>query len=547
MIDLRYGRDCLEVLREMPSESVHVVCTSPPYFRLRRYLPAVHPDAAKEIGTEDSLDAFVANLVTVFGEVRRVLHKTGTLWVNLSDSYNSGTQFNHHQSALGKSPRYSEQPSERSDKKWGGHRQMIAGIKPKSLCMIPWRFAIAMQEQGWYVRDVVAWTKPSPMPESVTDRCTRSWEPIFMFAKSAHYFADMEAVKELAARPGDTQTFGGDKARQGEIDEDDPRYRNGSEQWGRDHTCEATANLRNVWGIDDESALLQWLLSLEGGEDLVERFLVEQQNRRNIWRLSAEAFKGQHFAAFPRSLPERCIKIGTSAKGCCPHCLAPWRRITERTKLKRSRPNDLTKRTGEGGTGNHCANTVAGVDVKTVGWEPTCTCGAPDGFRQDDFEVIESPTGERAGEDPSLETGRAGMNRPRGDGEGTRPMTRYEQRQYAKQLKASPHREDMASEAHEAFAHYVRTDKSGARPIPHDLLERWIGRGWLERIAVPEWIPPEPIACRVLDPFSGSGTTGEVAFHLGRDYIGIDLSSEYLPLARERCGGLFVTTGGAGK
>ena len=154
------------------------------------------------------------------------------------------------------------------------------------------------------------------------------------------------------------------------------------------------------------------------------------------------------------------------------------------------------------------------------------------------MEFIESPTGERAGADPTLATGRAGMNRPRGDNEGVRRITRYEQRQYSSQLVHSPHRKEMEAEVGKTtFAHYVRVDSSGARPIPEAKLQEWIDRGWLERVTVPTVTPIDPVRCTVLDPFSGSGTTGMVALREGRNYIGIDINPDYLPLAQKRITG----------
>jgi len=149
----------------------------------------------------------------------------------------------------------------------------------------------------------------------------------------------------------------------------------------------------------------------------------------------------------------------------------------------------------------------------------------PAGNRCDCAEVIETPIGDGGGVDPTLTTGRAGFNRERGD-EGARPITRGAQRDYATQLRASPHRASMSAEAGPAFEHYVRTDRSGARPPAQALLDDWTARGWLV----------EPVACRcadapgdiVLDPFNGSGTTGAVALRLGRRYVGLDLSREYL-------------------
>jgi hypothetical protein len=170
------------------------------------------------------------------------------------------------------------------------------------------------------------------MPESVTDRPTSSWEPIFLLAKGERYFYDAEAVREEGTRyEWNSQKFkGGDLTKH-------HASTNGKE--------EADPNAG--------------------------------RNQRNVWHLGPEPYSEAHFATFPTEIPRRAILAGTSEKGACPDCGAPWKRITTREKLTRERPNDFTKRDGEEGTGNSCANTVAGVATKTLGWEPTCKCGNP--------------------------------------------------------------------------------------------------------------------------------------------------------------------------
>jgi hypothetical protein len=157
----------------------------------------------------------------------------------------------------------------------------------------------------------------------------------------------------------------------------------------------------------------------------------------------------------------------------------------------------------------------------------------PQGKRCDCQEVICTPTGSGGISDPSVRTGRAGMNRPRRPNEGRRPITRFQQRCYAEQIDTSPFKSEMEMEAGGAIAHYVRTDRSGARPVPPNLLERWLDRKWLH--AAPEECdcPVEP-AGTVLDPFTGSGTTGVVALRNGCNFIGIDLNPDYIEMARRR-------------
>lgn len=152
---------------------VQCVVTSPPYWALRDY------GVPGQLGLEPTPEAYIANMVAVFREVRRVLAEDGTLWLNLGDSYNSGTQFNHHSAGLGDADRYSE--GARGD--WPGHRAKILGLKTKDLVGIPWRVAFALQADGWYLRSDIIWSKPNPMPESVTDRPTKAHEYIFLLAK----------------------------------------------------------------------------------------------------------------------------------------------------------------------------------------------------------------------------------------------------------------------------------------------------------------------------------------------------------------------------
>ena len=172
--------DVIDGLRSLPDASVHCCVTSPPYWGLRDY------GVGGQIGLESSPDAYVSKMVAVFGEVRRVLRDDGTLWLNLGDSYASNTKSDE---------RTSEQRSRSST--LGPNRDGLGGtnkahvsvsfgtrrmtltdqLKPKDLCMIPWRVALALQADGWYLRSVIVWAKKSPMPESVTDRPTSSWEP----------------------------------------------------------------------------------------------------------------------------------------------------------------------------------------------------------------------------------------------------------------------------------------------------------------------------------------------------------------------------------
>lgn len=322
--------DSLDVLRSMPSDSVHCCVTSPPYFGLRDY------KIDGQIGLEKSPAEFVSRLVDVFREVRRVLHPSGVVWVNIGDSYNAAGRAGHGTRVGNK------QESNRGN---CSARPNCDSLKEKDLIGAPWMLAFALRDDGWYLRQEIIWHKPAPMPESVTDRCTKAHEQVFLLAKSARYFFDAEAVKE--------PSIGGEKS-----------WRHaGNWAVGADHSSVG-------WNQGDKAE------RRTAKPDYAE--IATHRNRRSVWTVASEPFPGSHFATFPSELIRPMIRAGSSERGVCRSCLAPWERIADRKKLRRERPNELTKRTGTNGTGNHCPNTVAGVSVTTRGWQPTCKCDAGD-------------------------------------------------------------------------------------------------------------------------------------------------------------------------
>jgi hypothetical protein len=208
-------------------------------------------------------------------------------------------------------------------------------------------------------------------------------------------------------------------------------------------------------------------------------------------------YSGAHFATFSEDLITPFVLAATSGGGACSQCGCPYRRA--------------------------CS-----------GWQPGCGCGLPGGL-PGDWELVGTPTGTRVAPDPTLYVGAHGKRRPRGLNEGRRYITRWEQRRYTEQLRASPYRDQMAQEAGTAFKHYLEQNQTGARPIPPDLLDCWIGRGWLDRVHLPAYEPPPTRPCIVLDPFCGTGTTPVVAVKHGRIGWAIDVKPEYLDLhARPR-------------
>jgi hypothetical protein len=230
---------------------------------------------------------------------------------------------------------YLDEPNRRR----AGRGKRRTGLPPKSLIGIPWLVALALQEDGWTLRDAVIWHKPSPMPSSQRDRCTSAYEFVFQLTKGPKYFFDLEAIKCWDTGQRGTAANFGRESKEAEV----PGQRHKSHRLDRAPT--------------EASGL---------------------SAPRNVWRMASDGYKGEHYATFPVALPLRCIQASTSTRGCCPACGAPWVRIVDRQAVARERPNELTKRTGADGTGNHCANTVAGVESRTLGWEPMCMCARTD-------------------------------------------------------------------------------------------------------------------------------------------------------------------------
>ena len=252
---------CLEVLRTLPTESVQTCITSPPYFGLRDY------GCDGQIGLESTPDSFVASLVDVFAEVHRVLKSDGTLWLNLGDSYNGAASNRTGQNG------YKDGRTNR-DKRFstGG----IEGLKSKDLIGIPWRVAFALQSYGWYLRQDIIWHKPNPMPESVTDRCTKAHEYIFLLSKSDRYFYDNEAIKEPVS---------------------DTSLKRAEYGWNCDRPSTKNASMGGT-GIHTEK--------------MGTRFVNPSgRNKRSVWTVCTKPYKGAHFAVYPTELIRPCVLAGS--------------------------------------------------------------------------------------------------------------------------------------------------------------------------------------------------------------------------------------------
>ena len=503
--EIRQGH-VLDALRSMESESVHCVVTSPPYFGLRDYgLPTQvwggDPNHAHDwvneswyvngggstgvaggafnapgernaarirngrwrkastckcgawlgsLGLEPSLDMYITHMVEVFREAWRVLRNDGTMWLNLGDAYANDGKWGGE---TGGKQAYLPD----SDRMRDGRQKLRTGLKPKDLIGMPWRIALALQADGWWLRSDIVWSKPNPMPESVKDRPTRAHEYMFLLTKSERYYYDHVAIREPMAEsslvrisqpsfweqtggPKDYGASGVNPSRSGRRALENLARRTPA-GWNVNHY---ESDLRGRYpqrrdpGRAEQLAVVDAKFKqakrrghsrshdghLDGGTKADQQ--ASGANRRDVWHIATQPFPGAHFATFPVALVEPCILAGTSAHGVCAECGAPWERVAEAT----FRPQeDVSLSKGVKGSGdqkpmgdsNGWDGTSTGTTVTTTtGWQPTCS---------------------------------------------------------------------------------------------HDA---------------------EPIPATLLDPFSGSGTTGVVSLRHGRAFIGIELNPEYIELARER-------------
>ena len=276
-----------------------------------------------QLGLEATPEEFIERMVEVFRHVRRVLRDDGTLWLNMGDSYNAQT---------GKGfPGTGQVRLDENSR--NARRKRPPGLKPKDLCGIPWRLALALQADGWYLRQDIIWAKPNPMPESCTDRCTKAHEYIFLLTKKPRYFCDMEAIKETC------------------------NYPEGS--WGRSrcYDDDETGKLRSFYGNGS-----QW----KGGAT---------RNKRSVWTVPTAPYSEAHFATFPPELIRPCVLAGTSAKGACPECGAPWVRVVEVQDPEGRLGSGYHNHKDDLARGQRGVFAADGAPTRqTVGWEPGCAC-----------------------------------------------------------------------------------------------------------------------------------------------------------------------------
>lgn len=267
-LNIIHNTDCLAGLKQLPDACIDCCVTSPPYFNLRDY------GVAGQIGLEDTPEAYIQRLVEVFREMRRVLKPTGTLWVNIGDSY------------AGSMKGAANYPENAMNYKQGTNRGALgvativkkySGYKHKDLIGIPWMLAFALRTDGWYLRQDIIWAKPNPMPESMKDRCTKSHEYIFLLSKSQRYYFDYAAIARPAktsGRAGTVQKVGSRRYEQ--MFASDPQQRTNT---NRSFTYAETAHKHDVWFVP------------------------------------TRPYKGAHFATFPIELITDCIKAGSPEGG----------------------------------------------------------------------------------------------------------------------------------------------------------------------------------------------------------------------------------------
>jgi len=261
-----YNGNSIDILKNIESESVNCCVTSPPYFRLRNY------NVENQIGLEQTPDEYVQKMVEVFREIKRVLKKDGTLWLNLGDSYNgSGKNFGHKNGIS----KICMQASNKGS--IGLLPTKVNGLKPKDLIGIPWRVAFALQNDGWYLRSDIIWYKQNVMPESVQDRPTKAHEYIFLLSKNRKYYYDYESIQEPASYDG----------RKDELSKGSNKYKNTDMRFA--------GNSHKRWKLDKNG--------------------LRVRNKRSVWSVPNKPFSGAHFATFPPDLIKPCILAGCPENG----------------------------------------------------------------------------------------------------------------------------------------------------------------------------------------------------------------------------------------
>ena len=260
--------DCIDRLKDLEDKSIHTCITSPPYWGLRNY-----NDEENQLGLENTPDEFVDNLVKVFAEVKRVLRDDGTLWLNLGDTYGrqTGSGFNAN-AEEGYSVSRRKELQEKQ-----GNIKLKTNLPKKNLLGIPWRVALALQADGWVLRQDIIWHKPNPMPESTTDRCTKSHEYIFLLSKKSRYYYDHDAIKEDC------------------VGKDERKWSDSYDKVGSIIQGDSNAGIKRTKRYAKDGSF--------------------KRNKRSVWTVISKPYKGAHFATFPYDLIEPCVLAGCPEGG----------------------------------------------------------------------------------------------------------------------------------------------------------------------------------------------------------------------------------------
>jgi DNA modification methylase len=286
--------DCLDELHKLDTGTVQMCVTSPPYYGLRDY------GVDGQIGLEKTPEEYVNNLVKVFRELKRVLKDDGTLWLNIGDSYasiaqNGDEKYSNNINNRGNTKRCrigNISKSKRNVKRYGGGNiPATCNLKPKDLIGIPWMVAFALRADGWYLRSEIIWHKPNPMPESVTDRPTKSHEKLFLLSKSQRYYYDADAIKE-PCKWSTAERLSQNIDKQEEIGRV-PGKTNG--------------NMKAVIGKNMDPSMAGGAIGIENRKHAPYPLV----NKRDVWSINTHPFKEAHFAVMPEKLAEPCILAGS--------------------------------------------------------------------------------------------------------------------------------------------------------------------------------------------------------------------------------------------
>lgn len=401
--------DVMKILSSMPQESIQTVVTSPPYWGLRDYDvprtvwggdpkcrhfwgpefvkggPARAPGKTTkfgnrrvlklraalqkasmgafcwcgawrgQLGLEPKPSLYVEHIVDVMRAVKRVLRRDGTVWLNLGDCYSDSGRGSDTNSKLEGSRRNQEE-----SRKVRIRETAITGIRPKNLFLLPHRVAIALQDDGWYVRQDVVWSKPNPMPESVRDRPTRAHEYVFLLSRSERYYYDAEAIKEPVTWNAHSRGAGANK-KASLINR--PSGWDPALGWQAGHSKKVGRYAQPKQNESFSTAVVS---------------LVSDRNKRSVWTVQTEPFSGAHFATFPQGLVAPCLEAGSSPKACA-GCGAPWEREVEvwyENPGNRSGNGQKWKGMGHQPFGTGTRDVRLERKSKTKGWHPSCECFA---------------------------------------------------------------------------------------------------------------------------------------------------------------------------